>query len=783
MQRNTLAVIAAVLCGFSAKSTDAQLAPEIGYIHPSGAQVGTTVDVTIGGYDWTPDMQLFVHDPRIKLELLGPPTPVLISDPPYWIGAKARGYAWPLPREFRARLIVPTDVAPGLVKWQVANANGVSPVGILHLGTTSEVVEQSRKPSRNTEPQILSALPVTVSGQIQRIEEIDRYQFLADRTGPVTIQLLARQLTSPTNHMSLHPMLKVHDNSGQLLVDLAETEGLDSNVTFSVQANSDYTISLHDLDFAGDRSYLYRMIITPGPGLVAAYPSAGRRGETRSVQFVGYGLTTGSPHLESVNQDVTFPADPNLANWSYVLETPFGTSTPYRFLLSDHSEYVEGMAFGELPCSVTGALETRFGVDNYPLNLKKGETWQISAQSRTVGLPLDLEIRVTDAAGKVLSAADDVPTAIDPELTFTVPEDGTYRVIVADRSGHSGHRGACYRLSVDRLMEDFTIVAPELLAVPLGTSVKVPIAVVRQGGFKGPIELTLDGLPAGVSVPANLVIAEDKRELAIEVTSSADGAALSGLATIMAAATINGVPVRRPVKSLVAATTMKPRIKITPEGLDDVSKVRRGSTHLFPLLIERLDGFVGEIALEMTAKQQRHRQGLASDELVIPADVKRFEYPIFVPEWMETTKTSRMILNGSVKVPDPKGNVRTLLQRMELRLGILPEGAMMKLAHVPGEYQAIVGGELTIELSVSCIPEFQEPLKIEFVPDEIQLGRIVAEPLTLKPGEVQCRMKVHFLDDPALIGEQPLLIRASAFRQGKWLIKSETTVPVEVSAK
>ena len=43
-------------------------------------------------------MQIFVHDPRIKLEIIGPPSPVLVPEPPYWFEAKGRGYAWPLPR-------------------------------------------------------------------------------------------------------------------------------------------------------------------------------------------------------------------------------------------------------------------------------------------------------------------------------------------------------------------------------------------------------------------------------------------------------------------------------------------------------------------------------------------------------------------------------------------------------------------------------------------------------------------------------------------------------------
>ena len=165
-----------------AQSAQAQLAPEIGYRHPAGGQAGQTVEVKLGGYDWTPDMQVFVHDPRIKLEIIGPPSPVLVAPPPYWFEAKGRGYAWPQPREFPARLTIPADMPPGIVKWQVANANGASPVGFIHVGSAPEIVEDANRKA----PQVLASLPITINGRIGKIEEIDRYEFTTPQAGPAT---------------------------------------------------------------------------------------------------------------------------------------------------------------------------------------------------------------------------------------------------------------------------------------------------------------------------------------------------------------------------------------------------------------------------------------------------------------------------------------------------------------------------------------------------------------------------------------------------------------------
>jgi hypothetical protein len=82
----------------------AQQIPTIGYVHPAGGQAGTVVEARLGGYDWTPDMQIFSLDPRVKLEVLGPPGEVIVPEPPYWFGKKGRGTALPMPRETPVKL-------------------------------------------------------------------------------------------------------------------------------------------------------------------------------------------------------------------------------------------------------------------------------------------------------------------------------------------------------------------------------------------------------------------------------------------------------------------------------------------------------------------------------------------------------------------------------------------------------------------------------------------------------------------------------------------------------
>ena len=762
-----------------AHSAHAQLAPEIGYMHLAGGQAGQTVEVKLGGYDWTPDMQVFVHDPRVKLEIIGPPSPVLVAPPPYWFEAKGRGYAWPQPREFPARLTIPADVPPGIVKWQVANANGASPVGFLHVGSHPEVAEDAVRKG----PQGLASLPVTVNGRIAKIEEIDRYEFTTPQAGPVTVEVFAHRLVAPAT-MQLHGMLQVRDAAGKVIVDLADTEGKDLVTTFAATAGGKYTVSVHDLDFGGDFSYVYRLSITRGPRVLAAYPAAGKRGTTQKVDFVGIGIASGAMQVETVSKDVAFTADAGATSFQYKLETPHGVAPLTTFLLSDFAEQVKPAGGAEmpitaLPAAVTSAIETRFGSESYSVTLKKDEKWKIEAAAASVGSPLDLELTLLGPDGKQVATADDGVGTTDPQLLFAAPADGAYKIVVSDKSGTSGSRQANYRLCIEPQKEDFTVTLPTQLSLPLGAPLKLPVPIVRLSGFKDPVTIIFAGLPAGVTAPASLVIPADQAALPVDLSVAADAPASASLVTVTLTANVGGRTITHDAKILIAVT-MKPRIKITPEGLDDVRKVHRGSTFLAPVFIDRLEGYQGEVILEMTAKQQRHRQGLASDEFTVPPSATKVDYPIFVPEWMETTKTSRMILNGRVEVADPKGNKRTLLQRQELRIGILPEGALMKLAHVPGEYIAAIGGELTIPLQLSRAAELREEVKLELMPGEYPVGLATATPMTLATGQTDAKFAIRLASDPRLAGEQTFKIRAIALKDGKWPVISETTVTVIV---
>ena len=769
-----------------ASPASAQVAPEIGYAFPPGGKAGTAVAVLLGGSEWTPDMQFFAHDPRVKLEVLGPPGELLIPPPPYWYGAKGRLGSMPLLRERPARFILPADLPPGPIRWQAANANGATSAGVFVVGTGNELIEDEKR----TTPQPLPALPVTVSGRLWKNEEVDRYRFTAAKAGPVTCELTARRLGSNFNGV-----IEVTDAAGKRIAEAVDTEGNDPAVTFPTVAGAEYTVAVRDIDHAGDRSFTYRLEVRPGPRVLATLPAVGKRGETREVEFVGVGLATGGPGIESVKKSVAFPAGDSFA---YKLDTPWGP-VPHTFALSDLLEAVAPGGALAVPGAVTGALDKPNGEARYTLTGKKGDRWSIAVDARRFGSPLDVTLKLLGPDGKEVARNDDLPGTTDAGLEFPVPLDGTYTLVVGDTGGAAGSRAATYRVSVRTPADGFTLhVAAQKLHAPLGSKTPLAVKIVRTGNFKGPIPLALTGLPPGVMAsPVPLVIPADKADLAVTLDIAPTAAVVASLVTVTGTADVGGKPVTRPVLApflptagnlaprfpeetgtLLLAMTMKPRVKGAPVDKDTGRKVPRGSTHPADITVERLEGYAGEIVLRQAARQSYQVQGITGRDTPIPPGANKIAFPCFMPEWLETSRTSRMGIVAEVKLADPKGTMRTLIAPIDGFVTMTMEGALLKLQTEP-ELAVRPAEPITVKVKLARSPQLVGPVKLELVLPESLAGLAKAEPVVVPAGQVEADFRIVVIGDAArLAGEPAFTIRGTAVQPGNLPVVAEATVRV-----
>ena len=81
-----------------------------------------------------------------------------------------------------------------------------------------------------------------------------------------------------------------------------DTSGVDGSMTFSVEKDRVYLVSVRDLDHRGYRSFTYRLSLALSPRLLGARPAGGKPGTKQTVAFFGQGLLTGKPQLEIIQK-------------------------------------------------------------------------------------------------------------------------------------------------------------------------------------------------------------------------------------------------------------------------------------------------------------------------------------------------------------------------------------------------------------------------------------------------------------------------------------------------
>ena len=257
---------------------------------------------------------------------------------------------------------------------------------------------------------------------------------------------------------------------------------------------------------------------------------------------------------------------------------------------------------------------------------------------------------------------------------------------------------------------------------------------------------------------------------------AADAKAAAGFVTVVGEVKQEDQTLSATSSPMLLATTIVPPFSLDAEGKDDVTKWPRGTTFPGPVLIERNEGFTADIVLEMSSKQGRHRMGITGPEITVPDGVTRVIYPVYLPEWLETTRTSRMIVNGLAKVADPQGNVRYSLAKQDSRMGFLPTGALLKLASEFSEVTVSPGQTLKVPLSISRSDKLKEGLHVELMPAEgIELP-VTGQAIDLDARQTQVEFQLT-IDAQAQRGaEYPVTIRATAIQPGYLPVVSETTV-------
>jgi hypothetical protein len=499
-------------------------------LFPAGGQRGQTVDVTASGSFSNWPAKCWASKPGVTVS-----------------AASDQG-------KFSAAIA--PDAAPGLYWLRFYDAEGAAAPLPFLVDTLAETIEQEP----NDSPQLPQTLPgpaTVVNGRLQKRGDVDVFAVGLTEGQTLVAALEAhRTLGSPVD-----AVLQIVSPRGAVLAQNDDERELDPLLTFVAPATGKYLVRVFGFPAAADTSislsgaetYIYRLTITSGGYLDAAFPLAVAKDATTTVELSGWNLPQAGMKLAlrtAANQREIEAFGPSLAG---SLSLPV---EPHPCLVEAEPNSLDQPQTVQLPLTIGGRIAEAKDRDAFRFAAKKGEVLRFEIESRSLGYPLDAVLELYNAAGdSPLVRVDDAENRADAELTYAVPADGDYRIAVSDLYRHFGPRFV-YRLRATRLAADFRLSADaQAFALKAGAPLEIPLKIDRRQSFAGEIAFKIEGLPPGVALAPAKSLAGDGSAKAVKLSLSGGQEPFSGPIRIVGEAADAAGPMQREAEAALPNRT------------------------------------------------------------------------------------------------------------------------------------------------------------------------------------------------------------------------------------
>ncbi|MEX0701436.1 MAG: hypothetical protein WD069_05010 [Planctomycetales bacterium] len=544
VRRIALALVVLLAAPLAASAQLPQL--RLNSIFPTGGQIGATFEVKVASGEELEEIDrlLFDHD---GIQAVPKTT-------------EANGRQQPVDRTFL--VTIGKDVPPGLYEVRVGGLFGASNPRTFVVGRRKELLETEPNDLRDQAMEVPLGAVVNGGMKGATDVDFFRFQgkkgqrvlaevraYRIDSRMDAALSLYdaeGRRLAYGRNTVRRDPLVDVTlPADGEYFVKLHD---------FTYQGGEDffYRLAIHDgphIDYvvpvAGEPKSQGRFTLY-GRNLPGGTPS---------------GIELHGAKLDKLEIDVALPEEraallsaENLEPFeagmdavAYTVESPQGESNPVMIYLAEAPVILEQEPNDDPanpqqlspPCEFVGQFQKVRDLDYVAFDAKKGDVYIVEVYGHRLGTSADPYF-VLDRVEKNdkgeeqatrVTAQDDVrvnpdqndPYPVsntfdvandDPVFRFEAPADGTYRIELRDRYFETrGDPSLAYRLVIRRESPDFRLVVvpaaitaqrnqptqPRPLALRKGDNVALLVLAIRRDGFKGPIEVSADGLPPGVT--------------------------------------------------------------------------------------------------------------------------------------------------------------------------------------------------------------------------------------------------------------------------------------------
>ncbi|MCC7420365.1 MAG: pre-peptidase C-terminal domain-containing protein [Planctomycetaceae bacterium] len=468
-------------------------------------------------------------------------------------------------------VVLKAPATPGAVATTagVKRAGGKSS-GFVSLALVDGEEALEVEPNNTADKATRVNLGAGLNGRLELPGDVDRFVFTAKANQKMTFKAITRQQGSPVDLT-----LKVFKPDGALLVEAEDVGTEDALVNAVFPADGDYQLQCSDLLNRGGPQFAYRVEVYPTPvagfsvavnadslnipagGTVNVPIVAARAGYTGPIQIAAVDLPPGVTSVPTVigmnltTAMLTVKANPDAAS---------GKPFPIR---------VVGTAkVGEATVEVPGTVDAAIKTANAAMPFAPAVVSRDMALAVAPAIPIALRAEPAEiilgqslaASVKVIATRqpmydEDITLALatfgtppqtglppgltaavkpiakgtnEVEIVFTATAQAPLSEYTAVLIGTLKHGNETHTVAVPGVM--LKMQAPMTIAaaavepkVAKGGMLKVKVTVQRNPAFKGPVTLTFQNLPKGVTAAAAMLTPEQK-EVEVVLTAAADAA-------------------------------------------------------------------------------------------------------------------------------------------------------------------------------------------------------------------------------------------------------------------
>ena len=288
--------------------------------------------------------------------------------------------------DLEAEVVFPSTTPAGVYQLTLQNEAGKSKPVSFTVDLFNRVEEKEPNNTPGTGQPIV--LPASVVGTIAKAGDVDYFRFTAEKGQQLGVQILTKAIGS-----KLDSFLQLTDAKGKVLAETGE--GI---LGYTFEQAGTYALGVRDRELRGGQEMHYRLHLGNVPVVTSIFPLGLQKGTETDIRVDGVFLK-GNDKVR-----MKIPADAVVGSRVPVpVSSPLGTPLGIKsIMVGEFSEVKRAGSVSDpsepipVPGTANGILKNPGQADLWSFQAKKGKQLILEVNARRLGSPLDSVIEILD---------------------------------------------------------------------------------------------------------------------------------------------------------------------------------------------------------------------------------------------------------------------------------------------------------------------------------------------------------------------------------------------------